>query len=138
MVCSDSIVFSPDRWPLALIHMRPGSSRGRVQGRRIGHLSASPRAAGEPPGPAGRPLLVGLGAPGRWPWQPGSSGFTMAVMGGDRADADLAVALLGPIEIGSAGGVMTPVAQPRLRVLLGRVCQVNGVTSFSVVTCVPR
>jgi len=40
-------------------------------------------------------------------------------MGGDRADADLVVALLGSVEIGPAGGVMTPVAQPRLRVLLG-------------------
>ena len=29
------------------------------------------------------------------------------------------VALLGPVELGPAGGVMAPVAQPRLRVLLG-------------------
>jgi DNA-binding SARP family transcriptional activator/tetratricopeptide (TPR) repeat protein len=43
----------------------------------------------------------------------------MPVMGGDRADAGLVVALLGPVEIGLAGGAMTPVAQPRLRVLLG-------------------
>ena len=50
----------------------------------------------------------------------------MAVMGGDRADADLAVALLGPVEIGSAGGVMTPVAQPRLRVLLGLLGVAGG------------
>jgi DNA-binding SARP family transcriptional activator/tetratricopeptide (TPR) repeat protein len=50
----------------------------------------------------------------------------MAVMGGDRADADLAVALLGPIEIGSAGGVNTPVAQPRLRVLLGLLGVAGG------------
>ena len=50
----------------------------------------------------------------------------MAVMGGDRADADLAVALLGPVEIGSAGGVMTPVAQPRLRVLLGLLGVARG------------
>jgi DNA-binding SARP family transcriptional activator/tetratricopeptide (TPR) repeat protein len=54
----------------------------------------------------------------------------MAVMGGDRADAGLAVALLGPVEIGSAGGVMTPVAQPRLRVLLGLL----GVTGGRMVT----
>jgi DNA-binding SARP family transcriptional activator/tetratricopeptide (TPR) repeat protein len=40
-------------------------------------------------------------------------------MGGDRADAGLMVALLGPVEIGRAGGLMAPVAQPRLRVLLG-------------------
>ena len=50
----------------------------------------------------------------------------MAVMGGDRADADLAVALLGPVEIGSAGGVMAPVAQPRLRVLLGLLGVAGG------------
>src|SRR5512136_407943 len=43
----------------------------------------------------------------------------MPVMGGDRADAGLVVALLGTVEIGPAGGAMTPVAQPRLRVLLG-------------------
>jgi DNA-binding SARP family transcriptional activator len=43
----------------------------------------------------------------------------MPVMGGDCADAGLVVALLGPVEIGRAGGAMTPVAQPRLRVLLG-------------------
>ncbi len=43
----------------------------------------------------------------------------MSVMGGDRAAAGLVVALLGPVEIGTAGGAMTPVAQPRLRVLLG-------------------
>jgi len=47
-------------------------------------------------------------------------------MGGDRADADLAVALLGPVEIGSAGGVMTSVAQPRLRVLLGLLGVAGG------------
>ena len=50
----------------------------------------------------------------------------MAVMGGDRAGADLAVALLGPVEVGSAGGVMTPVAQPRLRVLLGLLGVAGG------------
>jgi DNA-binding SARP family transcriptional activator/tetratricopeptide (TPR) repeat protein len=43
----------------------------------------------------------------------------MPVMGGDRGDAGLVVALLGPVGIGPAGGAMTPVAQPRLRVLLG-------------------
>jgi DNA-binding SARP family transcriptional activator/tetratricopeptide (TPR) repeat protein len=43
----------------------------------------------------------------------------MPVMGGDRADADLVVALLGPVEIGQAGETMTPLPQPRLRVLLG-------------------
>jgi len=40
-------------------------------------------------------------------------------MGRDLADARLMVALLGPVELGPAGGVMAPVAQPRLRVLLG-------------------
>jgi DNA-binding SARP family transcriptional activator len=50
----------------------------------------------------------------------------MPVMGGDRPDAGLALALLGPVEIGSAGGVMTPVAQPRLRVLLGLLGVAGG------------
>ena len=50
----------------------------------------------------------------------------MPVMGGDRADAGLAVALLGPVEIGPAGGTMTPLAQPRLRVLLGLLAAVEG------------
>src|SRR5580704_19318126 len=54
----------------------------------------------------------------------------MPVMGGDRPDAGVAVALLGSVEIGSAGGVMTPVAQPRLRVLLGLL----GVAGGRVVT----
>jgi DNA-binding SARP family transcriptional activator len=40
-------------------------------------------------------------------------------MGGDAVDARVMVALLGPVEIGPAGGAMAPVAQPRLRVLLG-------------------
>jgi DNA-binding SARP family transcriptional activator/tetratricopeptide (TPR) repeat protein len=43
----------------------------------------------------------------------------MPVMGSNAADTDLVVGLLGPVEIGPAGGAMTPVAQPRLRVLLG-------------------
>ena len=51
-------------------------------------------------------------------------------MGGDRADVGLAVALLGPVEIGPAGGALTPVAQPRLRVLLGLL----GVAGGRVVT----
>src|SRR6516165_11191612 len=50
----------------------------------------------------------------------------MPVMGGDRADAGLVVALLGPVEIGPAGGTMTPVAQPRLRVLLGLLGVAGG------------
>ena len=50
----------------------------------------------------------------------------MPVMGGDRSDAGLVVALLGPVEIGPAGGVMAPVAQPRLRVLLGLLGVVEG------------
>ena len=50
----------------------------------------------------------------------------MPVMGGDRPDAGVAVALLGPVEIGSAGGLMTPVAQPRLRVLLGLLGVAGG------------
>ena len=47
-------------------------------------------------------------------------------MGGDRADAGLVVALLGPVEIGPAGSTMTPVARPRLRVLLGLLAVVEG------------
>jgi predicted ATPase/DNA-binding SARP family transcriptional activator len=43
----------------------------------------------------------------------------MPDMGGDAADARLMVGLLGPVEIGPARGPMAPVAQPRLRVLLG-------------------
>lgn len=43
----------------------------------------------------------------------------MLVMGSNAADTGLVVGLLGPVEIGMAGGVMTPVAQPRLRMLLG-------------------
>ena len=54
----------------------------------------------------------------------------MPVMGGDRPGGGLAVALLGPVEIAPAGGVMTPVAQPRLRVLLGLL----GVAQGRVVT----
>ena len=50
----------------------------------------------------------------------------MPVMGGDRSDAGLVVALLGPVEVGPAGGVMAPVAQPRLRVLLGLLGVVEG------------
>src|SRR6266704_437504 len=50
----------------------------------------------------------------------------MPVMGGDRADAGLVVALLGPVEIGPAGSTMTPVARPRLRVLLGLLAVVEG------------
>ena len=51
-------------------------------------------------------------------------------MGGDRAHAGLMVALLGPVEVGPAGGVMAPVAQPRLRVLLGLL----GVAAGRMVT----
>jgi len=50
----------------------------------------------------------------------------MPVMGGDRSDAGLVVALLGPVEVGPADGVMAPVAQPRLRVLLGLLAVVEG------------
>ncbi len=50
----------------------------------------------------------------------------MSVMGGDRAAAGLVVALLGPVEIGTAGGAMTPVAPPRLRVLLGLLGVAGG------------
>ncbi len=54
----------------------------------------------------------------------------MLVMGGDRPGAGLAVALLGSVEIAPAGGMLTPVAQPRLRVLLGLL----GVAQGRVVT----
>ncbi len=49
----------------------------------------------------------------------------MPVMGRDPAGG-VVVALLGPVEIGPAGGVMTPVAQPRLRVLLGLLGVAGG------------
>src|SRR5690349_17007519 len=59
----------------------------------------------------------------------------MPGMGGDAADARVMVGLLGPVEIGPAGGVMAPVAQPRLRVLLGLLSVVAGrlVTAESLV-----
>ena len=50
----------------------------------------------------------------------------MPVMGGDRANAGLVVALLGPVEIGPAGSTMTPLARPRLRVLLGLLAVAGG------------
>jgi predicted ATPase/class 3 adenylate cyclase len=53
----------------------------------------------------------------------------MPVMGGDPAGG-VVVALLGSVEVGPAGGVMAPVAQPRLRVLLGLL----GVTEGRLVT----
>ena len=43
----------------------------------------------------------------------------MPVVGEVLAGGGLVVGLLGPVEIGTAGGVMAPVPQPRLRVLLG-------------------
>ena len=50
----------------------------------------------------------------------------MPVMGADSARGGLVVGLLGPVEIGPAGGAMTPVAQPRLRMLLGLLAVVEG------------
>jgi DNA-binding SARP family transcriptional activator len=54
-------------------------------------------------------------------------------MGGDTAG--LIVALLGPVEIGPAGGVQAPVPQPRLRVLLGLLGAAGGrmITTESLV-----
>ncbi len=59
----------------------------------------------------------------------------MPGMGGDAADARVMVGLLGPVEIGPAGGVMASVAQPRLRVLLGLLSVAAGrvVTAESLV-----
>ena len=59
----------------------------------------------------------------------------MPGMGGDAASARVTVGLLGPVELGPAGGVMAPVAQPRLRVLLGLLSVVAGrvVTAESLV-----
>jgi DNA-binding SARP family transcriptional activator len=59
----------------------------------------------------------------------------MPGMGGDAADTRVMVGLLGPVEIGPAGGVMAPVPQPRLRVLLGLLSVVAGqvVTAESLV-----
>src|SRR6516165_8048775 len=50
----------------------------------------------------------------------------MPVMGGDAAEARVMVALLGPVEIGPAGGVLAGVPQPRLRVLLGLLAVAVG------------
>jgi DNA-binding SARP family transcriptional activator len=47
-------------------------------------------------------------------------------MGGDAAEARVMVALLGPVEIGPAGGVLAGVPQPRLRVLLGLLAVAMG------------
>src|SRR5262245_48726907 len=58
-------------------------------------------------------------------WRAGDGGFTMPVVGGEPAGG-VVVGLLGPVEIGSAGGAMTPVAQPRLRVLLGLLAVAAG------------
>jgi hypothetical protein len=54
----------------------------------------------------------------------------MPVMGGDTAG--LVVVLLGPVGIGQAGEALTPVPQPRLRVLLG-VADGRMVTTESLV-----
>src|SRR5215471_3985203 len=50
----------------------------------------------------------------------------MPVMGRDAADARVMVSLLGPVEIGPAGGVLAGVTQPRLRVLLGLLAVAPG------------
>lgn len=42
----------------------------------------------------------------------------MPLMGGDQADARLMVGLLGPVQVGPAGGVLAGLPQPQLRVLL--------------------
>ncbi len=54
---------------------------------------------------------------------------------GMRGPYRVTVGLLGPVELGPAGGVMAPVAQPRLRVLLGLLSVVAGrvVTAESLV-----
>jgi DNA-binding SARP family transcriptional activator/tetratricopeptide (TPR) repeat protein len=50
----------------------------------------------------------------------------MPVVGEVPAGGVLAVGLLGPVEIGPAGGVMSPVPQPRLRALLGLLSVAEG------------
>lgn len=50
----------------------------------------------------------------------------MPVMGADPARGGLMVGLLGPVEVGPAGMAMTPVPQPRLRVLLGLLGMARG------------
>src|SRR5215472_17283465 len=59
----------------------------------------------------------------------------MPGMRGDAVDARVMVGLLGPVEVGPAGGVLAPVAQPRLRVLLGLLSVAAGrlVTAESLV-----
>ena len=50
----------------------------------------------------------------------------MPGMGRDAVDARVMVGLLGPVEIGLSGGPAAPVAQPRLRVLLGLLAVAGG------------
>ena len=50
----------------------------------------------------------------------------MPGMGRDAVDAWVMVGLLGPVEIGLPGGPTAPVAQPRLRVLLGLLAVAGG------------
>jgi tetratricopeptide (TPR) repeat protein len=50
----------------------------------------------------------------------------MPGMGRDAVDARVMVGLLGPVEIGLPGGPAAPVAQPRLRVLLGLLAVAGG------------
>jgi hypothetical protein len=57
----------------------------------------------------GRPRSAGGGWPGR-AWR-----IYDPVMGRNPAGGGVVVGLLGPVEIGPAGGVMASVAQPRLR-----------------------
>src|SRR6516225_4530342 len=95
---------------------RPTGHPGRQPGKMSWHRqlpvcrSASASQNGLLEGPCGPP------EPG---WHSRDGGLRMPVMGGDRAGAGLVVALLGPVEIGPAGGTMAPLSQPRLRVLLG-------------------
>ena len=59
-------------------------------------------------------------------WQGGRRRFYDADMGADLTGSGLTVGLLGPVELRPAGGVLAPVAQPRLRVLLGLLAVTGG------------
>src|SRR5262249_52578990 len=117
--------------PAAKAHEHQGRDQDTLAGR-AGHQAAAPGTgwAG-----CGRPR-VGVSAGvrasqrggdgGGGGWRGGGWRITMPVVGGERGGAGLVVALLGPVEIGAAGGVMAGVPQPRLRVLLGLLAVAAG------------
>ena len=103
-------------------HARHGLVGGRDAAAYHGRLGAGVRQE-----PRSCRLLPGLAAGRRArTWQGRGCRIYDADMGRDPAGARLVVGLLGPVEIGPAGGVMASVAQSRLRVLLGLLGIVAG------------